>query len=85
MSNHILLLLVTLLVIGLLFVVFVGYPYLRYIYLVANADTTEGVNRLAKHLAHRTGGKKINVDDHWPDFIPAAQGLHNRYKHRLTM
>ena len=56
---------------------------LVYIDKVTNAHTSEGVEDLAKHLANQTGGKAIQVDDNWRDFVPAAQGLNELHKSRL--
>lgn len=78
-ADHILPIIVTFLFVAILFAWRVGIPYLTYVSLVANADSDEGVDQLAKYLAHRTGGHRINVDDQWESFIPAAKALHKAY------
>jgi len=54
----------------------IGVPYCRYVDKLANAHTDKGKEDLAKYLAHRTGGRKIDVENLWRSFLPAARDLH---------
>jgi hypothetical protein len=82
LMDHVVPVIVTLIVVGFAAVFFVGLPYLHYTYLVANADSEYGIQELAKYLAHRTGGRKINVDDKWQSFVPAAKVLGEAYEYK---
>lgn len=72
--------LIAILVIGI--ALYIGTPYCRYIHFVAESDNPKGIEDLAKYLAKKTGGRKINVDNTWESFIPAAQDLHLNHVYR---
>lgn len=56
----------------------VGSPYCHYVNLVSDA-TDEGKENLAKYLARRAGGRKIDNNQSWRSFIPAAKDLHKKH------
>jgi hypothetical protein len=62
----------------------VGSPYCRYVSLVADADTDKGKENLARYLAQKTGGRKIDVNQSWRSFIPAARELHKKHVSKKT-
>lgn len=83
-ADHLLPVAVTVFFFAIIFAWRIGIPYLTYVHLVADADSEEGINILAKYLAERTGGRRINVSEHWESFIPAAKSLHKAYVRQHT-
>lgn len=53
-----------------------GLPKMNMIERIVRADTKEGREDLARYMARKTGGKKIDLDDTWRSFIPAARSAH---------
>lgn len=77
--NHFIPFVITLVMVGIGIAMFVGTPYCRYVAYVAQADTHAGKEQLARYLASKTGGRKINVEDSWRSFLPAARDLHRAH------
>ena len=82
LADHLLPVVITLCVVIVIFLVRIGGPYLHYITLVESAHNPEGVTKLAKYLAYKTGGRGVNVDAAWEKFIPAAEEIHLIYNKR---
>ena len=80
--NHFLPFILTLFFVSAFIFFVIGRPYIRYIALVSNASNPEGVSKLARYLAHKTGGRRINVDEIWEQFIPIAEKLYKVHKTR---
>lgn len=80
--NHFIPFLITVIIIGVAITVLIGGPYCRYIAIVSNADTDEGREELAKYLAKKAGGRKINVEHTWRSFLPAARDLHKSHVYK---
>ena len=80
--NHFIPLLITLVAVVVAIAMIVGMPYCRYVAFVSQADTDKGKEELAKYLAQKTGGRKINVDQTWRSFLPAAHDLHKTHLER---
>jgi hypothetical protein len=74
--DHLVPIMITVGVFAVVLVFYIGRPYLRHVALVASANNIDGEIRLARHLANQAGGKRIEVSELWPDFIPAARSLH---------
>jgi hypothetical protein len=71
---------------GLIILVAIGYfgrKPLRYIRLVANANTPDGEIKLAKLLAKDAGGANIDVNKSWPSFLGAAQEIHQMHQEKV--
>lgn len=77
--NHFIPFLITIAIIVSIIAIVVGGPYLKYVSFVSKADTEKGREELAKYLAHKTGGRKIDVEHTWPSFLPAARDLHKAH------
>lgn len=57
----------------------VGSPICRYTALMSKAGTEEGSETFARHLSHKSGNPKIDVDDTWRSFLPLAKDLHQSH------
>ncbi len=74
--SHILPMVLLIVGFGMISILFYGTPYLKYLNLVSQADTNEGQEDFAKYLAKKTGGRKIDVNQSWKSFLPAAKDIH---------
>ncbi len=59
------------------------FPQLTYTHLIVDAIDEKGIELLAKFLAKQTGGKYIEVDHLWKEFIPAAEALRADYLEKI--
>lgn len=69
----------TLFLLGLGVILYIGAPLCQYVSLVSDADTDKGKEKLAKYLAKQTGGRNIDTEESWKHFVPAARDLHKRH------
>lgn len=74
----------TLAILGVIIAMMIGSPYCHYVSLVADASTDKGKENLARYLAKKTGGRKIDADRSWRSFMPAARDLHRKHVTKRT-
>lgn len=83
LADHLIPLLITLGIIVAVIAFWIGKPYLRYIDLVSKADNQEDLNELAKDLAEKAGGKRVDTSSTWESFLPAALVLRLTHMDRV--
>ena len=81
--DHILPIFISVFVAIIVVALIVAGPINRYVAMVASADTVQGREDLAKYLAGKPGGSKIDVHQTLQSFIPAAGDLYRTHCAKL--
>lgn len=79
-ASHLIPVVLTILVLAIAVIFMIGSPYCRYVSLVSDAGSEKGKERLARHLAKETGGRKIDANQSWRAFLPAARDLYKKHE-----